>query len=75
MANATDWPALMRLGLVELRLTPDQFWALTPAELIFLAGGGAARQTIGRAGFEALLSRFPDRAPSDPKEQPNDGQH
>ena len=25
-----DWPALMRLGLNGLRLTPDRFWALTP---------------------------------------------
>ena len=26
-----DWPALMRLGLHGLGLTPDRFWALTPA--------------------------------------------
>lgn len=24
-----DWPALMRVGLVGLRLSPDTFWRLT----------------------------------------------
>ena len=37
------WSGLMRLGLVQLRLTPETFWALTPAELMLIAAssGGA----------------------------------
>ena len=36
--TALDWPALMRLGLRQLRLHPRDFWALTPAELLLMAG-------------------------------------
>ena len=28
-----DWPGLLRVGLLRLRLKPCEFWALTPAEL------------------------------------------
>ncbi|WP_325063108.1 rcc01693 family protein [Halovulum marinum] len=56
------WPALMRAGMIELGLRPDEFWALTPAELMFLAGGGqSARGALSRDGLEALLARFPDK--------------
>jgi uncharacterized phage protein (TIGR02216 family) len=51
----------MRLGLVELRLTPEVFWDLTPAELMLVAGVGTGRAAMTRAGLEALLARFPDR--------------
>jgi len=27
------WPRLMRLGMVDLGLSPDAFWALTPADV------------------------------------------
>lgn len=55
------WGGLMRLGLVELRLTPEVFWDLTPAELMLVAGVGPGRAAMTRAGLEALLARFPDR--------------
>ncbi|HVH03303.1 MAG TPA: rcc01693 family protein [Amaricoccus sp.] len=55
------WGGLMRLGLVELRLTPEVFWDLTPAELMLVAGVGTGRAAMTRAGLEALLARFPDR--------------
>jgi uncharacterized phage protein (TIGR02216 family) len=51
----------MRLGLVELRLSPEIFWALTPAELLLIAGVGPVRATLTRAGLAALVERFPDR--------------
>ena len=54
------WGGLMRLGLAELRLTPEVFWDLTPAELMLIAGVGPARAAMTRAGLEALLARFPD---------------
>jgi len=28
-----NWPTLMSLGLGHLRLSPDTFWSMTPAEL------------------------------------------
>lgn len=54
-----DWPALMRAGLLGLRLSPEQFWALTPAELRLMLGegGGAPMQ---RKGLEALMAAYPD---------------
>lgn len=55
-----DWPRLIRLGLVDLRLRPDDFWALTPAELLLLAGHGAGRAALTRAGITELMARFPD---------------
>lgn len=55
-----DWPGLMRLGMVQLRLTPEVFWALTPAELMLLAGAEATPGVMTRAGLSALLARFPD---------------
>ena len=56
-----DWAGLMRLGLVELRLTPAVFWDLTPGELLLIAGAGPATAPLSRAGLAALLERFPDR--------------
>jgi uncharacterized phage protein (TIGR02216 family) len=53
------WAGLMRLGLVELRLTPEVFWSLTPGELMLIAGI-APRPALTRAGLAALLERFPD---------------
>jgi uncharacterized phage protein (TIGR02216 family) len=50
----------MRLGLVELRLAPEVFWGLTPAELMLMAGFDDAPAALGRSGLEALLARFPD---------------
>ena len=49
------WPGLMRLGLVQLRLAPEVFWDLTPAELMLMAGprrraaGADARGARGAA--------------------------
>lgn len=55
------WPGLMRLGLVQLRLSPEAFWALTPAELMLIAGVGRGREALSRARLAELLARFPDR--------------
>ena len=56
------WPGLMRLGLVQLGLTPEVFWSLTPAELMLMAGMGRARAALTRAGLDELAARFPDSA-------------
>ena len=54
------WPALMRLGMIELGLAPAVFWDLTPAELMLLAGEDGAPRAITRAAFEELAARFPN---------------
>ncbi|WP_377186969.1 rcc01693 family protein [Ruegeria meonggei] len=56
-----DWPALMRAGLVGLRLSPEQFWRLTPVELRLMLGQGAGMPAMNRAGLDALLSAYPDK--------------
>lgn len=58
--SAIAWPQLMRAGLRGLRLHPDQFWTLTPAELALMLGHGGGRAPMTRAGFEALENAFPD---------------
>ena len=58
-----DWARLMRLGLVEMGLRPAEFWDLTPAELMLLAGiDGRGATAMTRSGLDALMARFPDRA-------------
>ncbi len=42
-----DWPGLMRAGIGALGLRPDQFWRLTPAELVHDAGRSGRGRTIG----------------------------
>ncbi len=65
-----DWPALLRAGLVGLRLKPAEFWALTPAELRMMLGhGGAENGPLSRKGLDALLALYPD----DEKETGDDG--
>ncbi|MBO9444705.1 rcc01693 family protein [Ruegeria sp. R14_0] len=55
-----NWPVLMRAGMTGLRLTPDQFWRLTPAELQLMLGQGAGLPAMNRAGLDALLAAYPD---------------
>ncbi|WP_127111751.1 rcc01693 family protein [Shimia sediminis] len=63
-----DWPALMQAGLVGLRLKPDEFWALSPAELRLMLGQGGAAPALTRKGLDALLAAYPDK-----KEEREDG--
>lgn len=59
-ATGLDWPGLMRAGLRDLRLHPDQFWALTPAELALMFGLDQARPGMTRARLEELAARYAD---------------
>ncbi|MGR3759622.1 rcc01693 family protein [Roseobacteraceae bacterium NS-SX3] len=54
-----DWPALMRAGIHGLRLRPEEFWRLTPAELRLMLGQ-AAVPAMGRARLQDLMAAFPD---------------
>lgn len=60
MSSRFDWPGLMRAGMLGLRLKPDEFWALTPAELLMLLGHGAGPAPMARARLEELARAFPD---------------
>ena len=59
--NGISWDELMRFGLCDLRLEPEVFWALTPVELMMMAGQGAASGAINRTGLDALMCKFPDQ--------------
>ena len=57
-----DWPSLLRIGLSELRLTPDQFWQLTLVELMLMAGfQPGATLTMSRTQLDELCAQFPDK--------------
>ncbi|MGC8202248.1 rcc01693 family protein [Aliiroseovarius sp. PTFE2010] len=59
-AQGFDWPALMRAGFRGLGLRPDEFWRLTPAELLMMLGQGATSAPMGRTRLEELAAAFPD---------------
>lgn len=59
-----DWPGLMRAGLRGLGLRPDQFWALTPAELALMMGVEAGPPMMTRDKLAELAARFPDQPTS-----------
>ncbi len=56
--SAFDWPGLMRAGMRGLGLRPEQFWKLTPAELMVMLGQGAGAPPFGRAQLAALERRL-----------------
>lgn len=54
---------MMRAGLAGLRLRPDQFWALTPAELALMLGLGPQVPRMSRGRLAELEQAYPDAAP------------
>lgn len=62
------WDEAITLGLARLRLTPDHFWALTPAELLLMAGlGGPIPAALDRRAFARLLERVESAESPDPE--------
>lgn len=61
MAERLDWPGLLRAGLGGLRLTPADFWRLTPAELQLMLGDPVAVKPLGRSQLDVLRAAWPDR--------------
>jgi uncharacterized phage protein (TIGR02216 family) len=64
-AEPVDWPGLMRLGLGALRLSPEAFWSMTPAELGLALEGAdivpiAGTGFMGRRRLVELMAAFPD---------------
>ncbi|MBY5932963.1 phage tail assembly chaperone [Tateyamaria omphalii] len=60
MSRSLDWPALMRAGIQGLRLTPEAFWGLTPAELQMMLGPPAQAAPLLSEGLDALMAAWPD---------------
>jgi len=58
--SGIDWPVLMRAGMQGLRLSPEAFWRLTPAELALMLGQGQGAAPMTRAGLAALEAAWPD---------------
>lgn len=59
--SRVDWPELLRFGLGELGLDPGRFWALTPVELLLLAGlVPGSTPSLTRRELETLRAQFPD---------------
>lgn len=63
-----DWPGLMRAGLGRLGLKPEEFWRLTPAELVLMLGEPAVVPPLNRARLAELARAWPDLAPENAKE-------
>lgn len=58
------WAEAMAIGLGVLRLSPRDFWAMTPVELArAISGltGGSPAVPMTRDSLAALMARFPDR--------------
>ncbi|WP_420863752.1 rcc01693 family protein [Algirhabdus cladophorae] len=65
MSDQVNWLIWMQVGMRQLNLRPDDFWALTPAELMFLLGQDGAQEPLGRDQLAALSARFPDEKRTD----------
>ena len=56
------WREAIGFGLGVLRLSPEQFWRMTPRELAYaieaVTGRGGA--PLSRAALNDLMTRFPD---------------
>jgi uncharacterized phage protein (TIGR02216 family) len=51
----------MAFGLGTLRLSPEQFWRMTPRELAAaIEGIGGRGSPLSRADFSQLMTRYPD---------------
>lgn len=64
-SHGFDWPALMRVGITGLGLSPDVFWALTPGELRLLMGP-PPEAPMDRTRLSDLMRAFPDNGPKIP---------
>jgi uncharacterized phage protein (TIGR02216 family) len=63
--SALDWTALLRAGLSQLRLRPDEFWSLSPIEFLALTGHLGAAHATTRDALERLSRAFPDHGKPD----------
>lgn len=62
--DGIDWGGLLRVGLHGLRLSPAEFWRLTPVELRIMLGAGRGAAPLTRARLDELAAAFPDIGPN-----------
>jgi uncharacterized phage protein (TIGR02216 family) len=62
-AHPFPWVQALAIGLGVLRLSPEQFWRMTPREFAAALRGlyGDPAPPLDRATLDALATRFPDR--------------
>lgn len=59
------WKQAIGIGLGVLRLSPQQFWSMTPRELAYAIEAVAGRSPpLDRAVLTQLMTRYPDDLPS-----------
>lgn len=58
------WEQAIGFGLGVLRLSPDQFWRMTPRELACAvkAARGSIQEPMKRESLDALMRMFPDKS-------------
>lgn len=65
-ARQFPWDQVIAIGLGRLRLSPHDFWAMTPRELAWvLRGSNAVSGAVTapeRGTLKTLMTRFPDEA-------------
>lgn len=68
------WQDLMRIGLGQLKLSPSQFWKMTPKELkCAIEGelktfvGNGQQDPLSKSNLEKLMKKFPDKSESEKK--------
>ena len=55
------WKQAIGFGLGVLRLSPEQFWRMTPRELAYAIEAVRGRWTpLSRGGLTELMKRYPD---------------
>jgi uncharacterized phage protein (TIGR02216 family) len=55
------WKQAIGFGLGVLKLSPEQFWHMTPRELAYAIEAVTGRAApLGRDGLAALMKRYPD---------------
>jgi len=59
--NGFDWGSLMRAGIRGLGLRPDQFWALTPGELVLMLADAGSVVPLSRTRLDELVAAYQDK--------------
>jgi uncharacterized phage protein (TIGR02216 family) len=58
---AFPWKEAIGFGLGVLKLSPEQFWRMTPRELAYAVEAVSGRRApLDRAAFDELMKRYPD---------------